>query len=184
MNTRSSRAWRVGPTLNPPSNAISFGRIPSRSSSAIVSGSSVSSPGLPILVGAGRISPRAPRRVCSVTSAICATYPISIEFRDRVGQQRVLSGVADPRRRGEDQPARATAGVLGDLRDLRHVPKLVRLAQLPLADRPGVGIGQRHDPVLDRQAGNALLDLPADFLAAVSAGRPELRLRATATRVA
>jgi hypothetical protein len=79
--------------------------------------------------------------------------------------------------------------VLGHLRDLRHEPKFVGPAQLPLADRPGVGIGQRHDPVLDRLAGDALLDLPADFLAAVGellqpAGRGQLRLRAAATRVA
>jgi hypothetical protein len=110
-----------------------------------------------------------------------------IEFRDRVGQQRVFSGVADPRRRGEDQPSRAPAGVLGDLRDLRHVPKFVRLAQLPLADRSGVWIEQRHDPVLDRLARHALLDLPADFLAPVGellqpARRVQLRLRAAATR--
>ena len=41
---------------------------PSRLSSAIVSGRSVSSPGFPIAVDGGRISPRAPGRVFSVTS--------------------------------------------------------------------------------------------------------------------
>jgi len=45
------------------------GEIPSRSSSATVSGSSVFSLGLPTRVEAGRISPRAPRLVFSVTSA-------------------------------------------------------------------------------------------------------------------
>src|SRR5664280_1370943 len=55
--------------------------------------------------------------------------PEPIELRDRVGQQRVLSRVPDPRRRGKDQPSRTTAGVLGGLRDLRHVPKFVALCR-------------------------------------------------------
>ena len=74
----SSSAWRVGPGLNPPSSAISRGRIPSRVSSLIVSGSSVSSAGFPSRVEAGTINPRAPRRVCSVTSQIWLTYPNSL----------------------------------------------------------------------------------------------------------
>ena len=76
-------------------------------------------------------------------------------------------GLPEPCGGGQDQPARAAPGVLGHLRDLRHVPKLVRLAELALADRPGVRIGQRHDPVLDRLARDALPDLPGDLLAAV-----------------
>ena len=89
----------------------------------------MSSPGFPSLVAAGRISPRAPRRVFSVTSAICV-----------------------------------------------DVPELVRFAELALADRPGVRIGQRHEPVVDRLARDPLLDLRGDLLAAVGEllelGRP------------
>ena len=59
----------VGPGLNPPSRATSRILIPSRSSSATVSGKSVFSLGLPSCVEAGRISPRTPVLVCSVTSA-------------------------------------------------------------------------------------------------------------------
>src|ERR1051325_9034395 len=124
MNTRAVSsgfsAWLVGPVMKPPSSAISRGRIPSRSSSATVAGSSVFSAGLPICVAAGRIRPRAPRRVCSVTF-----------------------------------------GELGD------VAELVRLAELALADRPRVGIAQRHDPIADRLAGHPLGDLARDLLAAL-----------------
>src|SRR5580704_2188 len=67
MNTRSgascSSAWSVGPFSKPPSSAISRGLSPSRSSSAVVSGRSLLSGGLPGAVDAGRMNPRAPRRV-------------------------------------------------------------------------------------------------------------------------
>jgi hypothetical protein len=66
--------------LKPPSSATSFGEIPSRLSSAIVSGRSVSSPGFPTWVAAGRISRRAPRLVFSVTSKSWFTYPNSFGF--------------------------------------------------------------------------------------------------------
>jgi hypothetical protein len=49
------------------------GRSPGRSISATLSGSSAFSPGLPGAVTAGRINPRAPRRVFSVTSASWVT---------------------------------------------------------------------------------------------------------------
>src|SRR5512144_144541 len=115
LGCRSASASFVGPVLNPPSSATSRTLIPSRSSSATVPGSNVSSAGLPCSVEAGRISPRARGLVFSVTSA-----------------------------------------------KLRDESELVGLAQLALADRPGVGVEQRHDPVPDRLARHTLADLPGD----------------------
>src|ERR1035437_7609323 len=66
--------------------------------------------------------------------------PEPLKLRDGVGQQRVLARVARRGRRGQDQPARAALGVLGHFGQLSHVPELVGLAQLALADRPGVGV--------------------------------------------
>ena len=97
------------------------------------------------------------------------------------------------RSRRQDQPARAAPGVLGHLGQLRHVPELVRLAELALADRSRVRVGERDEPVFDRLARHALLDLPGDLLAAVGqlleprrrasfafAPRPRARRRAIA----
>jgi hypothetical protein len=53
----------------PPSSATSRGLSRSRASSATVAGSSSLSFGEPIWLAAGRISPRAPRRVFAVSSA-------------------------------------------------------------------------------------------------------------------
>jgi hypothetical protein len=82
MNTvlasSSASAAFVGLGWNPPSTAISRGLIPSRVSSATVSGNSVFSLGLPTWWEAGRISPRAPGLVCSVTSVSWLTYPNSV----------------------------------------------------------------------------------------------------------
>ena len=58
---------------------------------------------------------------------------------------------------GRTSPLAPRLGVLGHLRDLRDVPELVRLAELALADRPRVRVGERHDPVLDRLARDAQL---------------------------
>jgi hypothetical protein len=66
--------------------------------------------------------------------------PHARELGDGVGQQRVLRGVPQPGCRGDDQPGGTGAGVLGDLRDLRDIPKLVGFAELALADRTRVGI--------------------------------------------
>src|ERR1019366_192600 len=134
------------------------------------------------LVGRADVKP-------SVQSDLARGDPEPRQFGDRVWQERVLARVPDLGRCREDQSACATPRVLGDLRDLRHVPELVRLPELPLADRSGVRIGQRHDPVLDRLARDALLDLPADLLAPIRellqpASRAELRFRAAPTRVA
>ena len=57
--------------------------------------------------------------------------------------------------------------VLGYLGQLADQPELVRVAQLALADRPGVRIEQRHDPVGDRLARDTLAGLPGDLLAPI-----------------
>ena len=118
--SRSGNASLVGPGWKPPSATISRSRIPARSSSAAVCGSSVFSAGFPELVPGG-----------------------------------------------EDEPAGALAGVLGHLADLRDVPELGRFAELALADRPGVGVGDRHQPVGDLQPADATIDLLGDLAAAV-----------------
>ena len=64
--------------------------------------------------------------------------------------------------RRQDEPPGAPAGVLGHLADLGDVAELVRLAELALADRPRVGVGDRDEPV-------------GDLLAARSAGRSARR---------
>jgi hypothetical protein len=77
MKTRSgaiaARLSVVGPVLKPPSSATSRGESPSRSSSATVVGSSVSSVGFPGAEAGGRMNPRAPRLVLGVTSASWVT---------------------------------------------------------------------------------------------------------------
>jgi hypothetical protein len=70
---RSSSASVVGPSVKPPSSATSLGDSPSRCSSVTVCGSNWFSTGLPGSEAAGRISPRAPRLVFGVTSAIWVT---------------------------------------------------------------------------------------------------------------
>ncbi len=101
--------------------------------------------------------------------------------REQVG----LVGGADRGGDGQDEAAGAAAGVLAQLGDLRDVAELGRLAQLALADRPGVGVGEGDEPVGDLLAGDALEDLAADLLGALgqfveSVGGGELGLRAAA----
>jgi hypothetical protein len=45
--------------------------------------------------------------------------------------------------------AGAATGVGGDLSDLHHIAELVGLAELALADRTGVRVTHRHQPVGD-----------------------------------
>ena len=68
---QGERIWSVWAVLTgkPPSSATSRGLSRSRASSATVVGSSSLSFGEPIQLAAGRISPRAPRRVFAVNSA-------------------------------------------------------------------------------------------------------------------
>jgi hypothetical protein len=86
---------------------LARGAIPSRVSSLIVSGSSVSSVGFPNRVDGGTIKPRAPRRVCSVISQICATYPNSVGYSDiRIAEPVPIARLSrDGPRGGGDRPA-------------------------------------------------------------------------------
>src|ERR1017187_5467823 len=88
------------------------------------------------------------------------TEPLQLAGRGR--QQRVLLWVAEDHRGGQDEPARAVLGALGDLADLCHIAKFVGLAELALADRPRVRVEHRDQPVRDWLAGEAQLDLRDD----------------------
>jgi len=69
------------------------------------------------------------------------------EFADGLWQQGVLDRVARQRRRRQDQAACAAFGVRRDFGDLRDVAELGRLAELALANRPGIGIGERRSVI-------------------------------------
>jgi len=103
-----------------------------------------------------------------------------------VGQQPVLGWVAGRVGGWDDEPAHSLASVLGDLADLRDVPELGRLAELALADRPGVRIDDRDQPVGDLEPPHTAIDLLGHPAAArcqlleLVRGR-ELGLRATTT---
>src|ERR1035441_5851234 len=88
------------------------------------------------------------------------------ELGGGLGQERVLGWVPELVTGWEDQPASSLAGVFGDLADLRDVPELGRFAELALADRPGVVVGDRHQPVGDLQPADATVDLLGDLLRA------------------
>jgi hypothetical protein len=82
-------------------------------------------------------------------------------------QQAVLARVARRGRRRQQVAAGTAAGVGGDLGQLGDVAELVGLAELPLADRTRVRVGQRHQPLGDWLAALPLLDLGDDPLATV-----------------
>jgi hypothetical protein len=107
-----------------------------------------------------------------------------LQFGDRAGQERLFGWVAKLGRRWQDQPTSVGLGVLSHLCQLLDEPELVRVAQLPLADGPGVRVEQRDVPFDDRLARDMLADLPGDLLTPI---RPLLQaadgvqLRASAT---
>src|SRR4051812_27280391 len=80
------------------------------------------------------------------------------------GQQVGLVERPDAGARWEDQAPSAAARVLTQFGELHDVPELGRRAQLALADRPGVRIADRHQPVGDRLAREPQLDLRAHLL--------------------
>jgi hypothetical protein len=75
--------------------------------------------------------------------------PSPVELGRGLRQQPVLGWISRSVGGREDEPAGARAGVLGHLADLSDVPELGRLAELALADRPRIRIGDRHQPVGD-----------------------------------
>src|SRR4029453_10935966 len=111
----------------------------------------------------------------------------AVQLGRRLGQQTVLGRAARWRRRRQQVPAGAATGVGGDLGELDHIAELVGLAELALADRAGVWVAHRHQPVGDLLATGSLLDLGGDALVAVGQllqplGSAELGPGAPATR--
>src|SRR5438132_2176596 len=95
------------------------------------------------------------------------TQPEPLKLAGRVRQQLALRRVARSRGGRQDESPRATLGVLRDLADLDDVSELVGLAELALADRAGIGVEHRHQPLCDRLPRDPLLDLRRDALGAV-----------------
>jgi len=72
-----------------------------------------------------------------------------VQLGGGLGQQAVLARIAGCTGCRQQIAAGAAAGVGGDLGELHHIAELVGLAQLALADRAGIPVGQRHQPVSD-----------------------------------
>ena len=91
----------------------------------------------------------------------------AVQLGHSLAEQAVLARVA--RRAGCRQhiAAGAASGVGGDLGQLDDVAELVGLGQLALADRAGVRVSQRDEPVSDLLPTGSLLDLGGDALATV-----------------
>ena len=81
-----------------------------------------------------------------------------------LGEQFALIRGTDLACGRQDQPAGAAACVRCQFGELEDIAELVALAQLALADRPGVGVGERNEALGDLLARQALGDLPADLL--------------------
>ena len=103
--------------------------------------------------------------------------PSPVELGRGLRQQRVLARVPALVPGGQDEAAGAAAGVLGDLADLCDVAELGRLAELALADRPGVGVGDRDQPVGDLEPADATVDLLGDLAGSESASSSSARGR-------
>jgi len=88
----------------------------------------------------------------------------SIELGGSGGQQLALVRGADRACGWEDQAARAAPGVGRQLGELKDVAELIAFAELALADRARVGIGQRDQPIGDLLAGQSPRDLPVNPL--------------------
>jgi hypothetical protein len=110
----------------------------------------------------------------------------TVQLGGGLRKQAVLAWIAGRGRRWQHIAAGTAAGVGGYLGQLGDVAELVGPAELALADRPGIRVGQRHQPVDDPLAALPLLDLGDDALAAVCqllqpAGSPQLGLCAAPT---
>jgi hypothetical protein len=82
-------------------------------------------------------------------SATRAVEAQAVQLGHGLGKQAVLARVARRAGRRQDIAAGTATGVGGDLSDLHHIAELVGLAELALADRTRVRVGQRHQPVSD-----------------------------------
>src|SRR5450755_3035091 len=94
----------------------------------------------------------------AVDGGLTNADPLRVQAREGRGQQLVLTGVARGGAGRQDVPARA-GRVLGDLAHLVHVPELGALGELALADRAGIGVVQRDEPIGDRLAREPQPDL-------------------------
>ena len=115
--------------------------------------------------GSGRCSATGPGSKPPSSAISRGRRPRSSRRRPVVGEQVGFVGRADLGGQREDQAAGPLAGVLAQLGDLHHGPELGRLTQLALADRPGVGVADRDQPIGDLLPGDALGDLLADLSA-------------------
>src|SRR3954447_4210055 len=117
--------------------------------------------------GPGSCSATGPGSEAAVEREIARLEAQPVELPGRRRQQGGLVREADLRRRGQDQAAGAAARVLAQLGDLHDIAELGRLAQLALADRARVGVGEGHEPVGDLLARDTLADLPGHLLGAL-----------------
>jgi len=106
-------------------------------------------------------------REAAVDGDVLGSDAEPLEFGAGGRQQVGLIRRADRRGRGEDEPARAAARVLGQLGELEDVAELGRRTQLALADRPRIGIADRDEPIDDLLARETLADLPRDLAGAL-----------------
>src|SRR5215207_4966157 len=111
-------------------------------------------------VGAGQVLGDADREEAAVEREFARFELESRELGRSDREQVGLVERADLAGDRNDQAACAAPRVLADLGELDHVAELGRRPELALADRPGVGIGHRNEPVGDLLAGKALTDLP------------------------
>jgi hypothetical protein len=88
----------------------------------------------------------------AVEGDLARSQPQAIQLGHGLGQQTVLARVAGCAGRREQIAPGAATGVGGDLGQLGDLAELVGRAELALADRTGVRIGQGHQPVGDRFA--------------------------------
>ena len=132
-----------------------------------------------------RLAVVGPRLEATVERDLAGSDPEPGQLAEGVGQQRVLGRVPQPGRGRDDQSARSAPWCARSLPQIwLTYPNSVGLAELALADRPGVRVGERHEPIGDRLPGDPLLDLGRDLLAPIREllqrrRRPALGRRAT-----
>src|SRR5512133_2229310 len=88
-----------------------------------------------------------------------------VQLGRSLAEQAVLARVARRAGRRQHITAGAATGVGNDLGQLGDIAELAWLAQLALANRAGIRIAHRHQPVGDLLPTGSLLDLGGDALA-------------------